>query len=325
MREDRAAESVLIGRIKLVTLWGLGLLWLLDTALQFQPEMFTVDFVSDIMKPSIATDPSFLGALSNWTLGWVSPNIGDWNWVFALTQLTIAACLLFGLIRKYRPAILAGLSISIVWGLTVWIFGEGTSGVFTGSATLLTGAPGSVMLYVLLAVFCLLPDRFWNLSARFCLPRDALALLFLYGALVQAITPAFWGSQGISVLIEGQAAMAPSWMLSSLQPAVTITHANPVLWNAVYSVWLLLVGLLMFGRRPKTLGFILLGAVLVLTWYWGQAVGGMFNGMGTDPNTPPLLVLMAMPAWVVWRRRRQGQPSREPGGARPTLDRGSPT
>ncbi len=299
------SASPQIARIKLWLLWGLAVLWLVDTALQFQPEMFSVDFVSDIMKPSIASNPSLLGDVASWTMGWVSPHIAQWNWVFAFTQLFIALSLFLGLIRKYRPAILTGLVVSILWACVVWVFGEGTSGVFTGTGTLLNGGPGSVLLYLFIAVFCLLPDRFWDLEARFCLPRDALALVFLYGALAQVLTPAYWGSQGISVLIEGQAAMAPSWMLPTLTPAVTITHADPVLWNAVLAASLFAVAGLMFGRRPKTLGFVLLALVLVAMWYWGQALGGVFNGMGTDPDTPPLFALMAIPSAVIWHRQRQ--------------------
>jgi len=57
----------------------------------------------------------------------------------------------------------------------------------------------------------------------------------------------------------------------------------------------------MFGRHPRIIGFALLGVTLLVVWYWGQAFGGIFSGMGTDPNTPPLLAVMAIPAWTVLR------------------------
>jgi hypothetical protein len=296
---------VVIAGIKRKMLWGIALLWLIDAGLQAQPQMFTVDFVSNIMKPSIAINPSFMESLSKWTLGWISPHIAEFNWVFTCVQFFIAITLLVGLLRRHQTLIKVGLLVSIGWGLSVWVFGEGTSGVFTGNGTLLTGAPGSVLLYVFIAVFYLLPDKWWQLSSRFCLPRDALAIIFLYGALAQVLTPGFWGSQGIAVLVEGQAAMAPSWMLSTLEPVVTLSHSDPILWNGLYSVALLAIAGLMFGRKPKTVGFVLLGIVLLAMWYWGQAIGGVFSGMGTDPNTPPLFALMALPAWVKWRARRQ--------------------
>jgi hypothetical protein len=291
--------------VKLTMLWGVALLWLLDAALQAQPRMFTLDFVSNIMKPSIAISPSFLSALSTWTLQMVSAHIALWNWLFALTQLAIAVSLIVGLLRHHPRLIRAGLLLSIIWGLSVWVFGEGTSGVFTGNGTLFTGAPGSVLLYVVIAAFYFLPDRWWQLSARFCLPRDLLALVFLYGAVAQIATPGFWGSRGIAVLIEGQASMAPSWMVSSMTPLVTFTHAHPALSNAVLAAALLAVGGLLFGRAPKTFGVVLLGISLLFMWYWGQAFGGIFSGMGTDPSTPPVLVLLAIPAAVTWQARRR--------------------
>lgn len=300
-----ATPPAVIRRIKLTMLWGIALLWLLDAGLQGQPRMFTVDFASNIMRPSIAIGPSFLVGLSTWTTKLVSLHIAQLNWVFLLTQLVVAVALLTGLLRHDQRLIKGGLVISICWGLGVWVFGEGTSGVFTGNGTLLTGAPGAVLLYVLIAVLYLLPDPWWQLAAKFCLPRDCLALLFLYGAIAQVATPAFWGSQGISVLIEGQASMAPSWMVSAMTPLVSWTHSNPVISNAVFAGALLAVAVLLFGRAPKTLGFVIFAVVLVFIWIWGQELGGLFSGMGTDPNTPPLLILLAIPAWTVWRERRR--------------------
>ncbi|HVC22595.1 MAG TPA: hypothetical protein VNH82_04115 [Candidatus Dormibacteraeota bacterium] len=298
-------STVRIAQAKRAMLWGLAVLWLIDAGLQFQPTMFTFDFVSGVMQPSIASDPSWLGAISTWTFGWVSPHIAQWNWVFACTQLFIALGLFYGLIRRNNRAIVVGLVVSIFWGGSVWVFGEGTSGVFTGNGTLLTGGPGAVLLYVFIAAFYLLPDRWWQLSARFCFPRDALALLFLYGGLAQVLTPGYWGARGLPVLIEGQAAMAPPWMTATLTPGVTVTQANPVLWNAVFAILLFAIAILLFGPHPKTLGYWILGTTLVAIWYWGQALGGVFNSMGTDPNTPPLFVLLAIPGWLVWQANRQ--------------------
>ncbi|MGH7643931.1 MAG: hypothetical protein ACRENX_13150 [Candidatus Dormibacteria bacterium] len=301
-----ATSPQVIRRIKLTMVWGLALLWVLDAALQAQPRMFTVDFVSNVMKPSIAIAPSLLAALSTWTLETVSPHIAEWNWLFVVVQATIAAALVGGLLRHSHRWIRTGLLLSIAWGLGVWVFGEGTSGVFTGNGTLLTGAPGSVTLYVGIAVLYLLPDRFWQLRKRFCLPRDLLALVFLYGGAIQIATPGFWGPRGNAVLIEGQASMAPSWMVSSMTPLVTFSHSHPVLANAVFATALLAVALLLFGHAPKLVGFVVLALDLGVMWYWGQAFGGIFSGMGTDPGSPPLLVLLAIPAAVVWQQRRTG-------------------
>ena len=42
--------------------------------------------------------------------------------------------------------------MSFAWALGVWFFGEGLGMVLTGTASALTGAPGSVLLYGLLGL-----------------------------------------------------------------------------------------------------------------------------------------------------------------------------
>lgn len=234
-------SNATIAGMKRIVLWSLALLWLPDAALQAQPRMFTLDFISNIMIPSIAISPSVLGSVSDWAVQLVTPNIAEWNWAFTGVQFAIAVCLIGGLSRKNDALIKSGLIVSIVWGVGVWVVGEGTSGVFTGTGTLLTGAPGSAFLYVLLAVFCLLPDSWWNLRARFCLPRDALALTLLYGAIAQVLTQPFWGEQGIPALLQGQRAMAASWMVSTMSPAVHLTSYLPALWNAGFAAVMLAI------------------------------------------------------------------------------------
>ncbi|HVB14121.1 MAG TPA: hypothetical protein VNH38_05120 [Candidatus Dormibacteraeota bacterium] len=312
-------SSATIARVKRTMLWGIALLWLLDAALQAQPRMFTVDFVSNIMKPSIAIAPSFIGTIANWSLSFVTPHIALFNWLFMLTQFVIAFALIGGLIRRNHNLTRAGLLLSIAWGMVVWVAGEGTSGVFTGNGTMLTGAPGSVFLYMAVAVFFLLPDKWWQFGDSLCLPRDFLAIVFLYGGIAQAVTPGFWGSRGISVLIEGQASMAPSWMFNTMTPLATWSYHYPALSNAILVVALLAVAGLLYGRHPKTAGFVLMVPVLGVIWYFGQAFGGILSGMGTDPNTIPPLLILTIPAYVIWRARRtQGQTSMVgPGAAGP--------
>ena len=58
--------------------------------------------------------------------------------------------------RTVRPA----LVVSFFWAFGVWFFGEGLGLIFTGSASALTGAPGSVFLYGLIGLMA------WPRSAR---------------------------------------------------------------------------------------------------------------------------------------------------------------
>ena len=76
----------------------------------------------------------------------MAPDIAVWNTFFALIQLFIGVGLLFR--RTVRPA----LAVSFAWVLGVWVIGEGLGMLLTGTATALTGAPGSVLLYGLLGL-----------------------------------------------------------------------------------------------------------------------------------------------------------------------------
>ncbi len=133
---------------------ALGVLWLADGALQLQPFMFGRGFVNQILMPAYMGSPAGVTgpALAFTRLILHAP--GAWNTAFAVTQLLLGAALL------WRPAVRAGLAGSVVWALAVWWFGEGLGGVLSGSASPLTGAPGAVILYGLIAVLA------WPSAAR---------------------------------------------------------------------------------------------------------------------------------------------------------------
>ena len=69
--------------------------------------------------------------------------------------------------------------------------------------------------------------------------------------------------------------------------------------GGVWTTWLLAIGSLVIGfgplvfRRPTP--FLAAGGLLA-TFFWvsGQGLGGIFTGSGTDPNTGPLIVLLAL-------------------------------
>ena len=133
---------------------ALGGLWLADGALQLQPFMFGRGFANQILMPASMGSPSGVTgpALAFTRLVLHAP--AAWNTAFAVTQL------LLGLGLLWRPSVRAALAASIAWALAVWWFGEGLGGVLSGSASPLTGAPGAVILYALLAVVA------WPVPAR---------------------------------------------------------------------------------------------------------------------------------------------------------------
>ena len=124
---------------------GLGLIWLIDAALQFQPFMFSKAFPAQIMAPTATGVPGVLGESITGMAHFVEPHIAAWNTLFALTQLAIALGIF------WKRSVGWALAGSVLWAFGVWWFGEGFGGLFT-SASPTMGFPGAVLLYALIAM-----------------------------------------------------------------------------------------------------------------------------------------------------------------------------
>jgi len=73
-------------------------------------------------------------------------------------QLGIGILLLVAPRGRWSRA--AGL-VSVGWGLVVWVFGAAFGGLLAPGLTLLFGAPGAVLIYVVGGVLVALPERAW--------------------------------------------------------------------------------------------------------------------------------------------------------------------
>src|SRR5262249_53192569 len=124
----------------------LGMIWLLDAALQFQPYMFTKGFVRDVILATAPGNPAIVARPITSAANLVLGHIVLANAAFATIQLLLAIGLF------WRPTVRLALAASIAWSAAVWWFGEGLGGVLAGSLDPFDGAPGAVVLYVLLAV-----------------------------------------------------------------------------------------------------------------------------------------------------------------------------
>ena len=123
----------------------LGLFWLLDGVLQAQPFMFTRGFAAEVIAPVGEGQPGFVSGPVHLASTVIAAHPVVWNVPFAAIQLLLGIGLLVP-----RTARLT-LAASIAWALGVWYVGEGLSGMASGHASLITGAPGSALIYALLA------------------------------------------------------------------------------------------------------------------------------------------------------------------------------
>ncbi|MGH2871409.1 MAG: hypothetical protein ACRDL5_02995, partial [Solirubrobacteraceae bacterium] len=147
----RAREYFLTDRTRTVQT-VLGLVWLLDGALQFQSYMYSTGFIQMLtqMEPG---QPTWLASSMRWASGIASGNLALYNTLFALIQVGIGLALLCR--RTVKPA----LAVSFGWTLIVWWFGEAFGMLLMGMANPLTGAPGAVALYALIGALAWPNDR----------------------------------------------------------------------------------------------------------------------------------------------------------------------
>ncbi len=282
----------------------LGLFWILDAALQFQPFMFGRGFVDNNILANASGQPFVLGDFITHIGNFVAPDVTVWNTFFALIQLAIGVGLLFK--STVRPA----LTVSFAWVLGVWIIGEGMGMLLTGNASALTGAPGSVLLYGLLGLMAWPrpPRRVadWSDSpagvatsaAAQGIGRSVTPLAVWAGywslAAVLFLLPANRTHTSVQSAIAGMADTVPGWyahFLNSLANLFSTTGTQTAWILAALSVAIGLGPLV--ARRPGW--FLAAGALLsFLMWIAAQGlVGNVFSGYDTDPNTGPLVILLA--------------------------------
>jgi hypothetical protein len=276
---------------------ALGLLWLLDGALQLQPFMLGTGFARQVIAPAGDGQPDFVAAPVHWAANVIAAHPVAWDVPFAGAQLLIGLGLLVP--RTARLALVA----SLPWALGVWFFGEGLSGLASGHASLLTGAPGAALLYDVLALAAW-PIRDPSHEAPAPWLPLAWAVLWVGGAVFQALPGQNTGT-AVAGEISGGADGAPGWLgrLDASVAGWTTRHGTAVVVGLV--VLEALIGLAALHRRSRSpavaAGFVLALAI----WVVGQDLGQLYSGQATDPNAAPLIAVMAI-AILGSRRVRVG-------------------
>jgi hypothetical protein len=262
----------------------LGLLWLLDGALQLQPFMLGTGFARQVIAPLADGQPLVIAGPIRWAANVIAAHPLAWDLPFAAAQLLIGLGLIVP--RTARVA----LAASLPWAVGVWFFGEGLAGLATGHASLLTGAPGAVVLYGVLGLAAWPQrDRPDEAPARW-LPL-AWAVLWVGGAVFQALPGQNTGT-AIADALTG--AGAPHWLnrLDASVAGVARHHGLAVVVALV--VVEALIGLAALRGKSRivaaTAGFVLAIAI----WVVAQNLGQLYSGNATDPNSGPLIALMAV-------------------------------
>jgi hypothetical protein len=284
---------------------ALGVLWLLDGLLQFQPFMFSRGFAATVIAPSAAGQPAWVA----WPVHQAASVIGSYpvalDVVFALVQLSLGIGFLWP--RTARTAVL----LSVLWAIGIWLTGEGLGGLAGGSSSLLSGAPGAASLYAVLAMAawpsCPLghdsADRSTNGGVAEWYPLAWAAIWFDLALL--ALLPANRSVAAVSGQIDSSVGRVPRWLGHIDHLAVGGVQAVGGPTVALLAVVPAAIALLALGTdRQRSMAAWCGIAVALLAWVVGQKFGLLASGTATDPNTGPLLGLSGVALLGVKTPRR---------------------
>lgn len=303
----------------------LGALWLIDGLLQLQPQMFTMNMVNGIMKPMLQGQPGLFEPSLQFIVTQTTLHLTAVNLVIAIVQICLGLGFLLLSDRWVKELVVA----SIAWAFIVWYGGEGMSMLLTGQASILTGAPGAVLLYPLLglAVYPRKRSRASSpgvsakirddglLSRRFL--RWVLAGFWCFAALLQ-LQPNWWRpgqiSQALGAMV-GQGGLNTVLVDPVLQRLSNATANIEVPLNIALIVVFLALGVGLAIVREEQLRPFLIASIVVsvIFWYCSEAFGMILTGMATDFNSGLLVVVMALACWpkVQALRAARAQVARE--------------
>jgi hypothetical protein len=291
---------------------ALAAIWLLDGILQYQPYMFTKAFATQVLATTAPGNPGWIADPITWAARIAADHPVGSNTGFATIQL------LLGLGIAWRPTVKAALAASVGWSVAVWWLGEGLGGVLTGTASPLNGAPGAVILYALLAVLIWPVEREDGpakgdssndgssndgpfLAARPVGAAVARGLWFvLWGSLVFfTMQSANTGSQDVHDMITDMAQGQPRWLTAINNHAADLVAHHGMAASIVMSVVLGVIAIGVFlPARIMRATLVLALVMTAVIWLVGEDLGALFTGgQGTDPNSGPLLALLALAYW----------------------------
>ncbi|MBC3839408.1 hypothetical protein GXW82_01865 [Streptacidiphilus sp. 4-A2] len=279
---------------------ALAAVWLLDGVLQFQPYMFTKSFAAMTLAPTAAGNPGWVAGPVHWVTTLSLDHPVSSNTLFALIQVAL------GIGIAWRPAVRPALLASIAWSLGVWWLGEGFGGLFAGSADPLTGAPGAVVLYALLALLLWPSERPSAFPAAGRVgerPARAVWVLLWAAFAYLAVLPGNRASGAIQGAVSAAFTGAPGWLVQFTNHVGNLTVGRDLAISVAFSVAFALIALcvLLPWRGAVIAGLVVAVVLAAVIWVFGEGFGMPFQGMATDPNTGPLLVLLAAAYWPARR------------------------
>ena len=267
-----------------------GYLWVLDAFLQMQPGMNEY-FASTILSPNVSTG-GITGYVSTFALSLWNMHPVVFDVVASLVQLYIGGVLL----TQNRGRVYSLTQIlTILWGLSIWILGEGFGGVFGSGETILTGFPGSALIYVYASIILLLSSEnhhgmIYKSSSLFG------AVIFIPALIVQLMLSFshFWNMSSVYMPMP-----SPYGMLNFANEFQYYFTHSPV-WPDIVALFLILASTAGWVSG-KSYGYIFSGVLASFSWIVFQGLG-ILGILSTDPNTGlPLMIISIF--FYLWTKK----------------------
>ncbi len=293
----RAVPSSARRRLQLV----LAGLWVLDGVLKLQPFMFTKDVGPMTIGDAGTGAPNWLADPMNWVQKIIVNHPVGPMVVFALAELAV------GFAIAYRPTVRYGLIACLCWVPFLWFLAEGLGGLTADSGPF-GGAPGASILYGLLAVLLWPTDRpGTSEAARFVgVPRrpDRLGGALGPARRPRRCCPRTGPPTRSPTSSPDNVSGTPQGYTSLLNHAASWTEGRGNELGITLAVLLALVAVsvLIPDRRVVRAGLVLAIVIATIIWVLGEGLGMPFMGMATDPDTGPLLAVIAIAFWPVANR-----------------------
>ncbi|HTZ64452.1 MAG TPA: SCO family protein [Solirubrobacteraceae bacterium] len=297
---------------------GFGLLWVFDGILQSQPAM-PLGMGPDVIQPTAAASPHWVQHLDNalvtvWSYHPVAAAAAA-VWI----QIGIGAWLLAA--PRGNWSRLGGVA-SVLWGLSVWVFGEAFGGIFAPGLTWLFGAPGAALLYCFAGLLIALPERAWSTPRTGRVVLRTIGAFFIGMALLQAWPGrGFWEGQPRAGATSGTLTAMIREMSQTPQPhflsALLSSFADFVAAHAwevnLFAVLALAgIGTAFVTARPRIVRVAVLVALVLCLADWVLIEDfGFFGGVGTDPNSMIPMALLFVAGYLAVTRLPAG--ASEPG------------
>jgi hypothetical protein len=280
---------------------GLGVIWLLDAALQYQPYMFGKGFAQQIIAPVGPGNPAWIARPVHWAAHLTLDHRILADALFATIQLVIALGLFS---HKTIKLALAG---SIVWALLIWWMGEGLGGLFAGPQTPITGAPGAAVIYALISILVWPRDKdSADQSSESVATNSPLgttiarvAWLVLWGSFAfECLQGVNRSPSGLHDTIAGGEDGEPAWLRAIDRGFASLLAHHGTEASIALAIVFAFIALAVFGTSRISRAAIVTAVILaIVIWFAGEDIGEIPTGQATDPNTGPLLVLLAAAYW----------------------------